>query len=62
MTVVDLGAAPGSWSQYLGQQLGETGQVIACDILPMDPLPGVAFFTGRFSGRGGTRSAITAGR
>ncbi|MFC3032233.1 23S rRNA (uridine(2552)-2'-O)-methyltransferase RlmE [Pseudoalteromonas fenneropenaei] len=48
MNVVDLGAAPGSWSQYLAQQLGERGEVIACDILPMDPLAGVAFLQGDF--------------
>jgi 23S rRNA (uridine2552-2'-O)-methyltransferase len=48
MTVVDLGAAPGSWSQYLAQQLGDRGEVIACDILPMDPLAGVAFLQGDF--------------
>jgi 23S rRNA (uridine2552-2'-O)-methyltransferase len=48
MNVVDLGAAPGSWSQYLAEQLGERGEVIACDILPMDPLAGVAFLQGDF--------------
>lgn len=48
MNVVDLGAAPGSWSQYLAQQLGDRGEVIACDILPMDPLAGVAFLQGDF--------------
>ncbi|KAF7786906.1 MULTISPECIES: 23S rRNA (uridine(2552)-2'-O)-methyltransferase RlmE [Pseudoalteromonas] len=48
MHVVDLGAAPGSWSQYLAEQVGEKGEVIACDILPMDSLPGVAFLQGDF--------------
>ncbi|MFY8273173.1 23S rRNA (uridine(2552)-2'-O)-methyltransferase RlmE [Pseudoalteromonas sp. SSDWG2] len=48
MTVVDLGAAPGSWSQYLAQQVGDDGQVIACDILPMDSLAGVDFLQGDF--------------
>ncbi|WMN59721.1 23S rRNA (uridine(2552)-2'-O)-methyltransferase RlmE [Pseudoalteromonas xiamenensis] len=48
MNVVDLGAAPGSWSQYLAEQIGERGEVIACDILPMDPLAGVAFLQGDF--------------
>jgi 23S rRNA (uridine2552-2'-O)-methyltransferase len=43
MTVVDLGAAPGGWSQYAGRILGERGRVIAMDVLPMDPLPGVEF-------------------
>ncbi|WP_198007332.1 23S rRNA (uridine(2552)-2'-O)-methyltransferase RlmE [Nitrococcus mobilis] len=41
MTVIDLGAAPGSWSQYCVERLGATGRVIALDILPMQPLPGV---------------------
>lgn len=48
MSVVDLGAAPGSWSQYLAEQVGSKGQVIACDILPMDSLPGVDFLQGDF--------------
>ena len=48
MTVVDLGAAPGGWSQYAVQKVGDNGQVIACDILPMDPLPGVDFLQGDF--------------
>lgn len=48
MTVVDLGAAPGGWSQYAAHVVGEQGQVISCDILPMDPLPGVDFLQGDF--------------
>lgn len=40
MTVVDLGAAPGSWSQYCLERLGPAGRVIALDILPVEPLPG----------------------
>ncbi|MEH6713698.1 MAG: 23S rRNA (uridine(2552)-2'-O)-methyltransferase RlmE [Paraglaciecola polaris] len=48
MTVVDLGAAPGGWSQYAVKQVGDKGQVIACDILSMDPLPGVDFLMGDF--------------
>jgi 23S rRNA (uridine2552-2'-O)-methyltransferase len=47
-TVVDLGAAPGSWSQLVRQRLGTTGQVIALDILPMDAIPGVDFLQGDF--------------
>lgn len=41
--VVDLGAAPGGWSQVARQLVGERGWVFALDILPMDPLPGVEF-------------------
>ena len=48
MTVVDLGAAPGGWSQYAAKIVGEQGQVIACDILPMDSIAGVAFLQGDF--------------
>lgn len=48
MTVVDLGAAPGGWSQYVVQQIGNKGRVIACDILPMDPIVGVDFLQGDF--------------
>jgi len=46
--VVDLGAAPGGWSQYAAQQLGDKGRIIALDILPMEPLPGVSFLQGDF--------------
>jgi 23S rRNA (uridine2552-2'-O)-methyltransferase len=46
--VVDLGAAPGGWSQYAAQQLGGKGRIIALDILPMEPLPGVEFLQGDF--------------
>ncbi len=48
MTVVDLGAAPGGWSQYAAKILGAKGQVFALDILPMEPLPGVEFIEGDF--------------
>jgi 23S rRNA (uridine2552-2'-O)-methyltransferase len=48
MTVVDLGAAPGGWSQYSAGIVGDRGRVIACDILPMDPIVGVAFLQGDF--------------
>jgi 23S rRNA (uridine2552-2'-O)-methyltransferase len=45
---VDLGAAPGAWSQYARRKLGRTGQVIATDILPMEPIAGVEFVQGDF--------------
>ena len=48
MTVVDLGAAPGGWSQLSADLVGQKGQVIACDILAMDPLAGVDFLQGDF--------------
>ncbi len=46
--VVDLGAAPGSWSQLVRQRLGATGRVVALDILAMDEIPGVEFLQGDF--------------
>jgi 23S rRNA (uridine2552-2'-O)-methyltransferase len=48
MCVVDLGAAPGGWSQVVAQRLGGRGRVIALDVLPCDPLPGVEFLQGDF--------------
>ncbi len=48
MTVVDLGAAPGGWSQVAVKLAGDNGKVIACDILPMDPIVGVDFLQGDF--------------
>jgi len=46
--VVDLGAAPGSWSQVAVAKLGARGRVVAVDLLPMEPLPGVYFLQGDF--------------
>ena len=48
MTVLDLGAAPGGWSQVAGQLIGGRGTVIASDILAMDALPDVTFIEGDF--------------
>ncbi len=47
--VVDLGAAPGGWSQIAAQKLGKKGTIIAMDILEMKPLPDVEFLQGDFS-------------
>ncbi len=49
MTVVDLGAAPGGWSQVAADLVGNKGQVIASDILPIDSLAGVDFLQGDFT-------------
>jgi len=49
MTVVDLGAAPGGWTQVAAQRVGSGGRVIASDILPMDSLAGVSFVQGDFT-------------
>lgn len=48
MRVVDLGAAPGGWSQLASQLVGSSGQVIGCDILLMDAIAGVDFLQGDF--------------
>jgi len=48
MVVVDLGAAPGSWSQIASIKVGKAGKVIALDLLPLDPLAGVDFIQGDF--------------
>lgn len=49
MTVVDLGSAPGGWSQVAVAQVGDRGTVIASDILPMDSIAGVDFIQGDFT-------------
>lgn len=49
MRVVDLGAAPGGWSQVAAELIGERGKVIASDILPMEPIAGVEFIQGDFT-------------
>ncbi|MCK5725343.1 MAG: 23S rRNA (uridine(2552)-2'-O)-methyltransferase RlmE [Thiotrichaceae bacterium] len=48
MKILDLGAAPGGWSQYCAQLVGDSGRVVATDILPIDPLAKVEFVQGDF--------------
>jgi len=48
MAVVDLGSAPGGWSDYALRKMGDKGTVVALDILPMTPLSGVHFIEGDF--------------
>jgi 23S rRNA (uridine2552-2'-O)-methyltransferase len=48
MVVVDLGAAPGGWSQVAAAKVGRGGVVIALDLLPVQPMPGVEFIQGDF--------------
>lgn len=48
MSIVDLGAAPGAWSQYAARRLAGNGTVVALDLLPMEPLDGVRFIQGDF--------------
>jgi 23S rRNA (uridine2552-2'-O)-methyltransferase len=49
MLIVDLGSAPGGWSQVAGRLVGEAGRVVATDILTMDPLKNVEFVQGDFT-------------
>jgi 23S rRNA (uridine2552-2'-O)-methyltransferase len=48
MVVLDLGAAPGGWSQYAAERIGKSGKIIALDLLPMEAIPGVTFIQGDF--------------
>ena len=48
MTVVDLGSAPGSWSQVAAKRVAPGGRLVALDLLPMDPVHGVEFIQGDF--------------
>ena len=49
MRVVDLGAAPGGWSQYVAERLGGRARIVAVDLLPMDTIAGVEFIQGDFT-------------
>src|SRR5690606_8331848 len=49
MTVIDLGAAPGGWSQVTSRVIGDKGTLIASDILEMDAIPDVTFIQGDFT-------------
>lgn len=49
MRVVELGAAPGGWSQYLGKKVGPKGKVIAIDLLDLKPVKNVLFLRGDFT-------------
>ena len=65
MTVVDLGAAPGGWSQVAAKRVGTSGRVIAVDLLPMEPIAGVTFVQADFSAQKGlaaVEEALAGGR
>jgi len=49
MTVIDLGSAPGGWTQVLSQRIGRKGRLICCDILPMDSVEDAHFIQGDFT-------------
>jgi 23S rRNA (uridine2552-2'-O)-methyltransferase len=60
MTVLDLGSAPGGWSQVAAQLVGHKGRVLASDILPMDSLAGVEFIEGDFTADSVFEQILTA--
>ena len=58
--LVDLGAAPGGWSQVAAKRLGSAGKVIAIDLLEMEPVSGVTFIQGDFGSRKGLAAVEAA--
>jgi 23S rRNA (uridine2552-2'-O)-methyltransferase len=60
MFVLDLGSAPGGWSQVAGRLVGARGRVIASDILPMDQLEDVTFIQGDFTEEATYDQIVTA--
>ncbi|MGD0492473.1 MAG: 23S rRNA (uridine(2552)-2'-O)-methyltransferase RlmE [Steroidobacteraceae bacterium] len=57
---VDLGAAPGGWSQYAARIVGGSSRIVATDILPMDAIPGVEFVQGDFREEGVLEQVLAA--
>ena len=55
MVVVDLGSAPGGWSQFIARKLGSKATIIAIDLLEMDEIEHVHFYPWRFSRRMGAK-------
>ena len=60
MTVVDLGSAPGGWSQWVVKQVGNKGKLVAIDLLDMVPIAGVHFIKADFSDAVGLNAVIAA--
>ena len=58
--VVDLGSAPGGWSQVAAKAVGPDGRVVAIDLLPMDPVAGVDFVQADFTGKKGLAAVEAA--
>ncbi|HEX9389724.1 MAG TPA: RlmE family RNA methyltransferase [Usitatibacteraceae bacterium] len=56
--VVDLGSAPGGWSQLAIKKVGSKGKVVAIDLLPMEAIPGVIFIQADFSDEAGLNAVI----
>ena len=60
MVIVDLGSAPGGWSQMLIEKLANTGKVVAIDMLPMEPIEKVHFIEADFSEDAGLNAVVAA--
>ena len=60
MTVVDLGSAPGGWSQWVVKQVGAKGKLVAIDLLEMEPITGVHFIKADFSDAAGLDAVVAA--
>ncbi len=60
MTVVDLGSAPGGWSQWVVKEVGRKGKLVAIDLLEMQPIAGVHFIKADFSAAIGLDAVIAA--
>ena len=60
MVIVDLGSAPGGWSQMLIEKLSNTGKVVAIDMLPMEPIEKVHFIEADFSEDAGLNAVVAA--
>lgn len=60
MTVVDLGSAPGGWSQWVVKQVGAKGKLVAIDLLDMEPITGVHFIKADFSDAAGLDAVVAA--
>jgi len=60
MVLVDLGAAPGGWSQVAAKRLGPAGKVVAIDLLEVDPISGVTFIRGDFGSKKGLEAVEAA--
>ena len=58
--IVDLGAAPGGWTQVAVKRVGERGKVVALDILPMDPVNGATVLQGDFNEEAAERAVLEA--
>jgi 23S rRNA (uridine2552-2'-O)-methyltransferase len=58
--VLDLGAAPGGWTQVAAERAGPGGRVVAVDLLPMDPVPGVTIIRGDFQDEAVAAAALAA--